>query len=214
MGPLVFYSQKLGLGKDVKAMRAMEEKICAEGTVISKDILKVGNFLNQQIDTVFLAEIADEIARLFENENITKIMTIESSGIAIAAAAGMKMVIPVIFAKKNKSSNVDGATYQVTIHSFTHGNDYQAVVSRDYLKPEDKVLLIDDFLASGNALEGLVQLVEMAGATLAGAAVAIEKKFQGGGDELRARGIRIESLACIESMDEDGIVFTTVNNGV
>ncbi|MBQ9180445.1 MAG: xanthine phosphoribosyltransferase [Firmicutes bacterium] len=195
-------------------MRAMEEKICAEGTVISKDILKVGNFLNQQIDTAFLAEIADEIARLYTNENITKIMTIESSGIAIAAAAGMKMVIPVIFAKKNKSSNVDGDTYQVTIHSFTHGNDYQAVVSRDYLKPEDKVLLIDDFLASGNALEGLVQLVEMAGATLAGAAVAIEKKFQGGGDELRARGIRIESLACIESMDEDGIVFTTVNNGV
>ena len=214
MGPLVFYSQKLDPGKDVRAMRAMEEKICAEGTVISKDILKVGNFLNQQIDTVFLAEIADEIARLYENENITKIMTIESSGIAIAAAAGMKMVIPVIFAKKNKSSNVDGDTYQVTIHSFTHGNDYQAVVSRDYLKPEDKVLLIDDFPASGNALEGLVQLVEMAGATLAGAAVAIEKKFQGGGDELRARGIRIESLACIESMDEDGIVFTTVNNGV
>lgn len=189
-------------------MKAMEEKIRKEGTVLPGGILKVGSFLNQQIDTEFLKEIGDEIARLFEKEEITKIMTIESSGIAIAAAAGMSMGLPVIFAKKHKASNVDGEILSTKIHSFTHGNDYEAVVSRDYLKEGDRVLLVDDFLASGNALDGLMDLTELAGAKVAGAAVAIEKKFQGGGDKLRVRNVRVEPLACIEKMTDTEIIFT------
>ena len=117
------------------------------------------------------------------------------------------MGIPVVFAKKHKTSNVDGEIYSAKIHSFTHGNDYQAVVSRDYLLPDDRVLLIDDFLASGNALEGLVKIVSMAGAEVVGAAVAIEKRFQGGGDKLREAGIRVEPLACIDSMTDSDITF-------
>ena len=191
-------------------MKAMEEKILKEGTVLPGGILKVGNFLNQRIDCVFLKEIGEEIARLFEGCGVTKILTIESSGIAIAAAAGLEMGVPVVFAKKHKSSNVDGEVYATTVHSFTHGNDYRAVVARDYLRDEDTVLLVDDFLASGNALHGLIRLVEMAGAETVGAAIAIEKRFQGGGDDLRQKGFRVESLACIESMDDGEIRFCQV----
>ena len=188
-------------------MRAMEEKILAEGKVLPGGILKVGSFLNQQIDTVFLKDIGREISDLFAREDPTKILTIEASGIALAAAAGMAMDIPVVFAKKNKSNNVDGETYSASIHSFTHGNDFQAVVGKDYLSSEDRVLLVDDFLASGNALEGLVRIAEAAGAKVVGAAVAIEKRFQGGGDRLRSQGIRVEPLACIESMTDSDITF-------
>ena len=191
-------------------MKAMEEKILKEGTVLPGGILKVGNFLNQRIDCVFLKEIGEEIARLFEDCGVTKILTIESSGIAIAAAAGLEMGVPVVFAKKHKSSNVDGEVYATTVHSFTHGNDYRAVVARDYLRDEDTVLLVDDFLASGNALHGLIRLAEMAGAETVGAAIAIEKRFQGGGDDLRQKGFRVESLACIESMDDGEIRFCQV----
>ena len=188
-------------------MRAMEEKILAEGKVLPGEILKVGSFLNQQIDSAFLKDIGREISDLFASETPTKILTIESSGIALAAAAGMVMELPVVFAKKNRTSNVDGETYSTQIHSFTHGNDYTAVVSRDYLLPEDRILLVDDFLASGNALEGLVRMTSQAGAKVVGVAVAIEKKFQGGGDKLRKQGIRVESLACIESMTDSEISF-------
>ena len=188
-------------------MKSMEEKILKEGKVLPGGILKVGNFLNQQIDTDFLKEIGGEIARLFAGEEITKIMTIESSGIAIAAAAGMEMGIPVIFAKKHKTSNVDGEVLNTKIHSFTHDSDYDAVISRDYLKEGDTVLLVDDFLASGNALDGLIDLCELAGANVAGVTVAIEKKFQGGGDKLRVRGVRVEPLACVEKMTDSEIVF-------
>lgn len=188
-------------------MREMELKILEEGRVLPGGILKVGSFLNQQIDTAFLAEIADEIARLYRKERISRILTIESSGIAIAAAAGLVMRVPVVFAKKHRTSNVDGRVYSTTVHSFTHGIDYQAVVSADYLKAGERVLLIDDFLARGNALRGLIDLVLKAGATVAGAAVAIEKCFQGGGDSLRLEGYRIESLAMIESMTDDAVVF-------
>lgn len=191
-------------------MKAMEEKILKEGTVLPGGILKVGNFLNQQIDCVFLKEIGEEIARLFQDEGVTKIFTIESSGIAIAAAAGLEMGVPVVFAKKHKSSNVDGEVYATTVHSFTHGNDYRAVVARDYLCEGDTVLLVDDFLASGNALYGLLRLVDMAGAKAVGAAIAIEKRFQGGGDDLRERGFRVESLACIDSMDDGEIRFCQI----
>lgn len=188
-------------------MRQMEEKILKEGKVLPGGILKVGNFLNQQIDCAFLKEIGDEIARLYEGAGVNKVLTIESSGIAIAAAAGMAMNVPVVFAKKHRTSNVDGEIYATKVHSFTHNNDYQAVVSRDYLKHGDRVLLVDDFLANGNALRGLIDLVHQADAELVGAAIAIEKCFQKGGDELRAQGIRIESLALIESMSDEGVVF-------
>ena len=188
-------------------MELMEHKIRAEGKVLPGGILKVGSFLNQQIDTAFLAEIGREVARLFDGCGVTKVLTIESSGIAIAAAAGMAMHVPLVFAKKHKTSNVDGSTYSTVVHSYTHNTDYTVVVSSDYLLPDDKVLLVDDFLANGKALIGLMELVNQAGATLVGAACAIEKGFQGGGDALRAAGLRVESLAIIERMSDDAITF-------
>ena len=188
-------------------MREMEEKILKEGKVLPGGILKVGSFLNQQIDTDFLREMGKEIARLYGDSDVNKILTIEASGIAIAAAAGMELGVPVVFAKKHKTSNVDGSIYSTRVHSFTHNEDYNVVVSRDYLLPGDRVLLIDDFLANGKALEGLIDLVTQAGAEVAGIAVAIEKCFQGGGDEIRSRGIRLEALAAIESMSDTTIVF-------
>ena len=192
-------------------MQLMEEKILAEGKVLPGGILKVGSFLNQQIDTVFLKKMGEEIARLFKDAGVTKVLTIESSGIAIAAAAGMEMGVPVVFAKKHKSSNVDGSVYTSVVHSYTHNTDYTIVVSSDYLSEDDTILLVDDFLANGKALIGLCALVSQAGAKLAGAAVAIEKGFQGGGDGLRAQGLRVESLAIIESMNEESIAFRPQN---
>lgn len=188
-------------------MKQMEEKIIREGQVLPGDILKVGSFLNQNIDTQLLAVMASEVARLFEGCGVNKILTIEASGIAIAAAAGMAMGVPVLFAKKHKTSNVDGSVYSTVVHSFTHNEDYHVVVSRDYLSADDRVLLVDDFLANGKALEGLMDLCAKAGAEVVGVAIAIEKCFSGAGDRMRAQGIRIESLAMIESMSENGIVF-------
>lgn len=188
-------------------MELMENKIRREGKVLPGGILKVGSFLNQMIDTAFLREIGREIARLFDGCGVTKILTIESSGIAIAVAAGLEMGVPVVFAKKHKTSNVDGSVYSTVVHSYTHNADYTVVVSSDYLRPGDKVLLVDDFLANGKALAGLALLVEQAGGELVGAASAIEKGFQGGGDAMRAQGIRVESLAIIDGMDEETITF-------
>lgn len=188
-------------------MKLMEEKILSEGKVLPGGILKVGSFLNQQIDTVFLGEMGREIAGLFKDCGVTKVLTIEASGIAIAAAVGMAMGVPMVFAKKHKTSNVDGAVYASTVHSFTHNTDYRIVVSADYLLPSDKVLLVDDFLANGNALKGLMDLVRQAGATLVGVSAAIEKGFQGGGDELRRLGVKVESLAVIDAMDDTSITF-------
>ena len=188
-------------------MRFMEEKIRAEGKVLPGQILKVGSFLNQQIDTAFLKEVAEAMAEAFRNSGVTKILTIESSGIAIAAAVAMEMGVPMVFAKKHKSSNVDGKVYTAVVHSYTHGTDYTIVVSSDYLHESDRVLLVDDFLANGKALIGLTELVRQAGGTVCGAAIAIEKGFQGGGDALRAQGVRVESLAIVESMTDDSITF-------
>ncbi|MBQ1484468.1 MAG: xanthine phosphoribosyltransferase [Eubacterium sp.] len=185
-------------------MKLMEQMILKDGKVLPGGILKVGSFLNQQIDTELLAAMGEEIKRLYAGDHVTKILTIESSGIAIAAAAGMAMQVPVVFAKKHKTSNVDGEVYSSVVHSFTHGTDYNVVVSRDYIRPDDRILLVDDFLASGSALEGLIELADAAGAEVVGVAIAIEKCFQGGGDELRAKGVRIESLAMIDAMDDDG----------
>lgn len=188
-------------------MLLMEQKILAEGKVLPGNVLKVGSFLNQSIDTAFLREVGREIAGLYRDCGVTKILTIEASGIAIAVAAGMALGVNVVFAKKHKSSNVDGQIYSSVVHSYSYNTDYHIVVSQDYLRPEDHVLLVDDFLANGKALEGLMDLVSQAGARLVGVATAIEKGFQGGGDRLRARGIRVESLAIVESMDGGTVTF-------
>ncbi|MBR1659392.1 MAG: xanthine phosphoribosyltransferase [Oscillospiraceae bacterium] len=188
-------------------MQLMKEIILTEGVVLPGGILKVGSFLNQQIDVRFLREIGREIARLYAGEGVNKILTVESSGIAIATAVALEMDVPLLFAKKHKSSNVDGAVLSVPVHSFTHNNDYHMMVSRDYLGPGNRVLLVDDFLANGAALEGLIALTRSAGADLVGAAIAIEKVFQKGGRIIREQGVRVESLAMIESMDDGKIIF-------
>lgn len=191
-------------------MKSLETKICKEGTVLDGNILKVGSFLNQQIDVEFLSEMAQEIKRLYSGVEVNKILTIESSGIAIAVAAGMAMHVPVVFAKKNKSSNVSGAVYKTVVHSYTHNADYDVVVSTDYLKKGENVLIIDDFLANGKALEGLIDIVGQAGGSVVGCTCAIEKGFQGGGDRLRRQGIRVSSLAVVDEMSPAGIRFREV----
>ena len=188
-------------------MRKMEEKILAEGEILSGGVLKVGSFLNQQIDTAFIKEIGEYIKELFNDDKITKILTIEASGIPIAVSAGFAMDLPVVYAKKNKSSNISGDVYSTEVHSFTHGNKNNVIVNREYISPEDRVLIVDDFLAHGSALNGLIEIAEMAGAAVAGCVAAIEKGFQLGGDRLRERGYRVESLAIIEEMDDTEIVF-------
>ena len=188
-------------------MRKMEEKILAEGEILSGGVLKVGSFLNQQIDTVFMKEIGEEIAEMFKDEEVTKILTIEASGIPIAVSAGFAMELPVVYAKKNKSSNISGDVYSTVVQSFTHGNKNHVIVNKEYISPDDKVLIVDDFLAHGSALTGLIEIVEMAGAKVVGCVAAIEKGFQLGGDRLRERGYRVESLAIIEEMDDIEITF-------
>lgn len=191
-------------------IKALEEKILKEGTVLSGNVLKVGSFLNQQIDTAFLKEMGKEIARLYENSGVNKILTIESSGIAIAVAAAFYLDVPVVFAKKSKSSNVSDDVYSTIVESYTHGNVNNVVVSREYINSNDRVLIVDDFLANGNALIGLLKIVEQASAITVGAAIAIEKGFQKGGDMLRERGIRIESLAIVDDMLDNSIEFRKV----
>ena len=188
-------------------MKALEQKILNEGTVLGGDILKVGSFLNQQIDVAFLMEMGEEIDKIYKNADVTKILTIEASGIAVAVAAAAVMKVNVVFAKKNKTSNVSGEVYSANVHSFTHGTDYLVTVPKDYIDANDKILIIDDFLANGKALEGLIDIVEQAGAEVAGCTCAIEKGFQGGGDKLRRKGYKVESLAVIEKMSPGNIEF-------
>ena len=189
-------------------MELLEARIRKDGRVRGHDVLKVDSFLNHQIDVAFLEELGKEFGRRFAGCGVTKILTIEASGIGIACMTAQVFRVPVVFAKKNKTKNIAGDVYTSPVHSFTHGKTYDIIVSKEFLKPEDKVLLIDDFLANGKALEGLCKLVEDAGAALCGAGIVIEKGFQDGGDRLREKGIRIESLARIQSMSqEDGISF-------
>lgn len=188
-------------------MKTLEEKIIKEGKVLPGNILKVGSFLNQQLDVGFLSEIGEEIKNIYKDCNVTKILTIEASGIALAVAAGMTMHIPALFAKKGKSANVSGDVYKTIVHSYTHNNDYNIIVPKEYLSRDDCIVIVDDFLANGKALEGLIDIVNQSGAKLAGCTCAIEKGFQGGGDALRKKGIRIESLAVVEEMSESGIRF-------
>ena len=188
-------------------MKRMEEKILAEGVVMPHGVLMVGSFLNQQIDTRFLVEVGEEIARLFKDSGATKIFTVEASGIALAVVAGIAMDLPVVFAKKNRQLNVNVETYSSMVYSFTHGADTKIVVSKEYIKPGEKLLLVDDFLAHGSALNGLIAIAEDAGAEVVGCCVAIEKSYQNGGDNLRARGYRVESLAIIDQLVETDILF-------
>jgi len=188
-------------------MELLERRILSDGRLLPGGILKVDNFLNHQMDPMLIQAMAREWHRLFADDGVNKILTIEASGIALAILTGLEFRCPVVFAKKSKTKNISDELYQTEIPSFTHGNTNTVVVSKDYLLPSDRVLLIDDFLATGAALVGLKDLAEQAGATIVGAGCAIEKRFQGGGDKLRAEGVRVESLARIVQMDDNGILF-------
>ena len=188
-------------------MKKMEEKILAEAAILPGGVLKVGSFLNQQVDTVFMKEIGEEIRDLFRGEEITKILTIESSGIPIAISAGFAMGLPVVYAKKNKSSNISGDCYSTPVKSFTHGDTNNVVVTKEYISADDRILIVDDFLAHGSALNGLINIVGQAGATVVGCVAEIEKGFQMGGDSLRAKGYRVESLAIVDEMTDNEITF-------
>ena len=184
-------------------MNFMEKRILEDGTVKSGNVLKVDSFLNHQIDVRLLDEIAGEFCRRFDGSRITKVLTIEASGIAIACAVARQLGVPVVFAKKSKSVNLDGDVYVAEVESFTHKKTNQIIVSAKYLSEEDHVLIVDDFLANGCALQGLISLVDAAGAEVVGCGIVIEKGFQEGGHRIRNLGFRLESLAIIESMDAE-----------
>ena len=189
-------------------VKLLEDRIRRDGVVLNEDVLKVDSFLNHQMDVTLFAEMGREWARLFGGENVTKILTIEASGIGMACVAAEQFGgVPVVFAKKSKSRNVTGEMYHAQVESFTHGEINDVTVSKKYLLPTDRVLIIDDFLANGAALQGLMELVSQAGATLVGAGIAVEKGFQPGGDRIRSQGVRVESLARIKSMSPEGIEF-------
>lgn len=183
-------------------MKLLEERIQKDGKVKHGNVLKVDAFLNHQMDVRLFKEMGKEFQKRFEGEEINKILTIEASGIGIACMVADVFDVPVVFAKKTQTKNIAGDVYTTRVESFTHGRIYDIIVSKEYLGKDDKVLVIDDFMANGKALEGLIQLVKDSGATLVGAGIAIEKGFQPGGDMLREQGVHLESLAIVESMDE------------
>lgn len=183
-------------------MKLLEDRIRRDGVVKEGNVLKVDRFLNHQMDIELFQEIGKEFKRRFANENVNKILTIEASGIGIACIAAESFHVPVVFAKKTQTKNIAGEVYTTQVESFTHGRIYDIIVSKEFLGKGDRVLLIDDFLANGKALEGLAQLVQDSGAELVGAGVVIEKGFQRGGDAICAKGIHLESLAIVESMND------------
>lgn len=183
-------------------MQLLKDRIRKDGKIKSGDVLKVDSFLNHQMDIKLFEEIGKEFKRRFSDASINKILTIEASGIGIACIVAQYFDVPVVFAKKSKTKNIAGDVYTTKVESFTHGKVYDIMVAKEFLGAGDKVLLIDDFLANGKALEGLAAVVKDSGAELIGAGIVIEKGFQPGGDRLRADGIRVESLAIVESMDE------------
>lgn len=189
-------------------MKYLEEKIIKDGVVKPGNILKVDNFLNHQIDVVTLNEMGKEFKRLFADKPINKILTIEASGIAIATMAALHFDnAPVVFAKKAKSRNIDNDLYTSVVHSYTYGKDYTITVAKKFLSPDDHILIVDDFMALGNAMIGLLDVVKQSGATVEGIGIAIEKGFQPGGQRLRDMGYNLHSLAIIESMNENEIIF-------
>ena len=188
-------------------MKALEERILRDGQIRPGNILKVDSFLNHQIDIAFMNEMGKEFRRVFADKRVTKILTIEASGIAIASITAQYFQVPIVFAKKTKTINLDGSLYTTQVKSYTHRTTYDVVVSKKFLTSDDRVLIIDDFLANGYAARGLIDLVEQAGAVLEGVGIVIEKGFQDGGRELRESGVDVRSLAIIESMSDNNLVF-------
>lgn len=184
-------------------MNCLEARIVKDGVVKPGNVLKVDSFLNHQMDIELMNEIGVEFYRRFQNKKINKILTIEASGIAIAYAVAQKFGVPVLFAKKSKSINIAGDTYTAEVESFTHKNKNTVVVSKQFLNEEDRVLIVDDFLANGCALQGLISIVDQAGATVEGIGIAVEKGFQVGGQIIRNLGYQLESLAIVESMNHE-----------
>ncbi len=188
-------------------MKLLEDRIRKDGKIGAGNVLKVDGFLNHQMDVPFLAELGKEFHRLFQDEGITKILTIEASGIGIAALAAQYFGVPVLFAKKTPTNNISGDIYTAQVYSYTHERTYNIYVAKDFLLPTDRVLIIDDFLAKGSALFALLELIKSAGASVAGAGICIEKAYQEGGSKIRETGLRVESLARIAAMDEHGVTF-------
>ena len=188
-------------------MQLLEERIRKDGIVKPGNILKVDSFLNHQMDIPFINELGKEFKRRFADAPITKILTIEASGIGIACLVAQHFNVPVVFEKKAQSLNLDGEMYCTKVQSFTHKRVYDVILSKKFLSADDHVLIIDDFLANGCALQGLMEIVKESGAVLEGAGIVIEKGFQNGGDSLREQGIRVESLAIVDSMTDDSVSF-------
>lgn len=188
-------------------MQLLKDRIRREGKVLPGNIIKVDGFLNHRVDTNLMSEIADEFARRFDVKNITMVLTAEASGIALATICAHKYGVPMVFAKKAKSDNIEGGLYQSEIFSYTYKKKVTQILSKEWLNASDRVLIVDDFMANGEAIRGLCDLVGQAGAELVGIGVAVEKGFQGGGDRLREAGMNYHALAVIERADEDGIIF-------
>ena len=188
-------------------MQQLKERILREGRVLPGNIIKVDGFLNHRVDTALMRDLADEFAKYFDVKNITMVLTAEASGIALATICAERYGVPMVFAKKAKSDNIEGGLYQSDIFSYTYKKKVTLLVSQDWITKDDRVLIIDDFMAKGYAMQGLIDLVNAAGATLEGIGVAVEKGFQGGGDKFRASGVPYKALAVIEQADENGILF-------
>lgn len=191
----------------MKKMDILKERILKDGHWLGNGVLKVDSFLNHQMDVQLFSEFGKEFKRRFADCSINKILTIEASGIGIACIVAQEFQVPVVFAKKSKTKNIAGEVYTSKVESFTHGKVYDIIVSKQFLGKEDKVLIIDDFLANGSALQGLIQLVRSSGAALVGAGIVIEKGFQPGGKMIRDSGVRVESLAILDRIDEKGLQF-------
>lgn len=188
-------------------MQQLKERILREGRVLPGNIVKVDGFLNHRVDTALMGDIADEFARYFDTNNITMVLTAEASGIALATVCAQKYGVPMVFAKKAKSDNIEGGLYQSDIFSYTYKKKVTLIVAQEWLGPDDKVLIIDDFMAKGYAMRGLINIVQKAGAQLMGIGIAVEKGFQDGGDSLRREGYDVHSLAIIDAVDGGKIVF-------
>ena len=188
--------------KEDDSMQLLESRIIKDGKVFPGNVLKVDSFLNHQLDVDLLDKIGLEMKGLFQDSGVTKILTIEASGIGVGCLVARHFNCPLLFAKKSKTLNIKGDVYTSKVESFTHQCTYDIIVSKDFLNENDTVLIVDDFLAKGNALNGLIDIVNQSGARLAGCGIAIEKGYQGGGDNLRAKGIRVESMAIVEEMDD------------
>lgn len=188
-------------------MEQLKERIRREGRILLGDIIKVDGFLNHRVDPALLSDIADEFARRFDLTGLTMVLTAEASGIPLATACAMRYGVPMLFAKKAKSDNIEGGLYQSEIFSYTYKKKVTLIVAQDWLGPQDRVLIVDDFMAKGYAMQGLIDIVQKAGAQLLGIGIAVEKGFQGGGDALRQQGYNLQSLAIIERTDGGKIVF-------